>query len=247
VNRIILDPKPRRPQLPVHTEIDHPAIREAAAAWDGAKATLEGARKDLVELEQTRDAAEWRDAEAAQEARAAGKPEPKRSHVAVHDKKLDEARHRLKVETLSETQAFNSLQDALDEHQADWGESVERAVQAVNDEWTSALEQLVEIHARRSALLAIKAMVVGGDQPSVAAMGFRSGQIRGLDFAQGAGRQTGYVPTGDVFAGLEALGMPAPPTPEPVQHAVPRGSNPLRGQAGVEHEIAERRRFAELT
>jgi hypothetical protein len=161
---------------------------------EAAKATLEGARKDLVVLEQTRDPAERRDAEAAQEARAAGKPEPKRSQVAAHDKKLDEARHWLKVETLSETQVFNSLQDALDEHADEWAESIERDVEALNEEWAVAINTLVEIHARRSRAIAIRAMVVGGDQRGVGALGFQSGQIRGIDFAQGAG--AGYVPAG---------------------------------------------------
>src|SRR4051794_751405 len=115
MRRIVLDRKPLRPQLPSYTEIDNGPIREAAAAWDAANATLESSRKDVIELEQTREAAEWRDAEAADRARAEGKAEPKRSHVAAHDKKLDDARHGLKVETLAEDRAFNALQGAVDE------------------------------------------------------------------------------------------------------------------------------------
>jgi len=102
VKRIVLDriPQRRNPQLPPYTEINHPVIREAAAAWDGARATLESARREVVELEQTAEQAQWADAEAAEQARAEGKAEPKRTHIAAHEKKLDAARHEAKVAEL---------------------------------------------------------------------------------------------------------------------------------------------------
>jgi hypothetical protein len=248
VNRIILDQKPRRPQLPVYTEIDQKDIREAAAAWDAAKAALDSARKDLTELEQTREAAEWADAEDADRARAeGGKPEPKRSHVAAHDKKLDAARHEHKVAQLADERTFNGLQDALDEHQDEWAESVEHDVAALDDEWTAAVNALVELHATRSRALAIRAMVVG-DQRGAAALGLSPSQIRGIDFASGTGRQTGYVAAGDVLVALAGLGMPEPVVDTaPQEHAPPvrpEGS-PLRGQGSVEQEVAERREFAQ--
>jgi hypothetical protein len=249
--RIILDPKPRRPQLPAYTEIDHKEIREAAAAWDAAKTTLESARKDLTELEQTREAAEWRDAETAEKARAEGKAEPKRTHVAAHDRKTDEARHEFKVAQLAETRTFDELQAALDEHQIEWAQSIERDVQTLDDEWTAALNALITLHAQRSRVLAIRAQVVGEGRRAASALGFKPSQIRDLDFATGTNdrQMTGYVAVGDVFGRLADLGMPEPPAPEPVQHPPlrPNTSNLLRGQAGVEDEIAERRRFAELT
>jgi chromosome segregation ATPase len=127
----VLEKKPRLPQLPNYVEIDHATIRDAAAAWDAAKAALESARKDLTELEQTREAAEWADAEAAEAARAEGKPEPKRSHVAAHDKKLDVARHEWKVAQLAEERTFDALQAALDEHAGEWSQTVEHDVQTL--------------------------------------------------------------------------------------------------------------------
>ncbi len=49
------------------------------------------------------------DAEAVEKARAEGGPEPKRSHVAEHDKKLDQARHDYRVATPTETRTFYAL------------------------------------------------------------------------------------------------------------------------------------------
>jgi len=246
VNRIILERKPRLPQLPNYVEIDHATIREAAAAWDAAQASLDSARKDLTELEQTGDAAEWADAEAAEQARAEGKPEPKRSHVAAHDKKLDVARHEFKVAQLAEDRTFNALQAALDEHQAEWSQTVEQGVQTLDEEWAAAVNALAELHATRSRSLAIRRMVVG-DQRGAASLALKPSQIRGIDFASGTGRQTGYVAAEDLLGALGALGMPEPESAPPAQeHIAPKGiSNPLRGQGGVEAEIAERRAFAE--
>ncbi len=251
MNRIILDPKPRLPQLPPYVEIDNGPIREAAAAWDAAKAALESARKDLTELELTREQSEWADAEAAENARAEGKAEPKRTHVAAHDRKTDEARHEFKVAQLAETRTFDALQAALDEGQNEWAESIERDVQTLDDEWTAALNTLIALHAQRSRVLAIRAQVVGEGRRAVSALGFKPSQIRDLDFATGTNdrQMTGYVAVGDVFGRLADLGMLEPPAPEPVQHPPlrPNVSNPLRGQGPVEAEIAERRRWAEMT
>jgi hypothetical protein len=224
VTRIVLEKKTRLPQLPNYVEIDQGVIRDAAAAWDAAKAALDSGRKDLTELEQTREAAEWRDAEAAEAARAEAKPEPKRSHVAAHDKKLDVARHEWKVAQLAEERTFDALQAALDEHHAEWAETVEHDVQSLDDDWSAAVNALVELHATRSRALAIRAMVIG-EQRGAAALGFKPSQIRGIDFASHTGRQTGYVAAGDVLGALADLGMPEPPKPEPVQHAAPTSSN----------------------
>jgi hypothetical protein len=250
VNRIILDPKPQRTQLPVYTEIDQEQIRDAAGAWDAAKTALDEAKKAHAQAEMELPASEWRDAEIVAEARAAGKPEPtKRAHTSKHEQRIGDLAHELKVATLTEQRTFDGLQAALDEHQEEWAESIECDVQSLNDEWADAINTLVEIHARRSAALAIKAMVVGGEQPGVGALGFKSGQIRGIDFAQGAGRQTGYVPTGDVLAGLADLGMPEPVVETaPVEHAPPvrPGGSPLtRDHADVRRELDERDGLAE--
>jgi hypothetical protein len=107
---------------------------------------------------------------------------------------------------------------------------------------------LVELHARRASLHAIRAMVVGGEQPGVAALGFTPAQIRGIEFASHQARATGYVTALDVLAALTDLGMPPVVEATPVEHASPvkPGGSPMtRGQGPVEAELAERREFAE--
>ena len=80
MKRIVLDrvPQRRNPQLPPYTEIDHPVIRDAAAAWDGARSTLESARREVVELEQTPSRQSGPTLRPPRR-RAQGKAEPKRS------------------------------------------------------------------------------------------------------------------------------------------------------------------------
>jgi hypothetical protein len=221
VKRIVLDriPQRRNPQLPPYTEIDHPLIRQAAAEWDGARTTLESSRREVVELEQTREAAEWKDAEAAEKARAEGKPDPKRTNVAAHEKKLDQARHEAKVAELAEDRAFNDLQSALDEHTAAWAESVEVDVQELNDDWQTALAALTTLHARRSRALAIRAMVIG-ETPGAFAVGFSAGQLLNVELASGQAGEKAFLHTGDVLAGLAALGVAKPPA-EPQEHRPP--------------------------
>ncbi len=226
MKRIVLErtPQRRNPQLPPnYAEIDHPAIRDAAAAWDGARATLESARREVVELEQTAEQAQWKDAEAAEKARAEGKAEPKRTNIAAHEKKLDQARHEAKVAELAEDRAFNDLQSGLDEHTATWAASVEASVQELNAEWENALAALTALHERRSRALAIRAMVVG-ETPSARAVGFTPGQLLNVEFAAGA-RESGYVQTGDVLAALTALGAAKPPAEPSQQHRPPMGRN----------------------
>jgi hypothetical protein len=234
--------------LPPYEAISCTPICEATAGLDAAKAACLSARRDLIELEQTKEAAEWRDAEAADKARAEGKAEPKRSHVAVHDRKTDEARHEHKVATLAETRARDALQVALDEHGQTWVEEVTGSVEALRIEWQNAIEGLLALHGRFGAELSVARAVVG-NKPGVAALGFKPSQIRDIDFAVGTNNRvnTGWIATGEVLAGLADLGTPQP-EPEPFQPTpLPRGhgSSLLRGQAGVEDEIAERREFAE--
>jgi hypothetical protein len=223
VKRIVLDriPQRRNPQLPPYTEIDHPLIRQAAAEWDGARTTLESSRREVVELEQTREAAEWKDAEAAEQARAEGKAEPKRTHIAAHEKKLDQARHEAKVAELAEDRAFTTLQSALDEHTAAWAQSIEVDVQELNEEWQAALAALSALHARRSRALSIRSMVVG-PTPGAGAVPFTPAQLLNVELASGQARETAYVHTGDVLASLAALGTPEPlAEPSPQQHRPP--------------------------
>jgi hypothetical protein len=74
--------------LPPYEAITEPHVRDAVAGLDSARSSREQARKDLIELEQTRSQAEWADAEAAEQARAEGRSEPRRTHTAAHDPEL---------------------------------------------------------------------------------------------------------------------------------------------------------------
>jgi hypothetical protein len=225
VKRIILDriPQRRNPQLPPYAEISQPAIREAAAAWDGARATLTSARQEVVELENTAEQAQWADAEAAEQARAEGKAEPKRTHIAAHEKKLDAAKHEAKIAELAEDRAFNTLQDALDEHGGQWAETVEQETHRLADEWQNALATLTALHARRSRVLAIRSMVVG-KTPGAGTVGFNAQQLLNVELASGQSNETAFLHTGDVLASLAALGVPQPPAePAEQQHRPPMG------------------------
>ena len=73
--------------LPLYESISSSPICEAAAQHDATRAAIDQARKDVTEWEQTREAAEWRGADAAEKARAEGRTEPKRSNVVEHDRK----------------------------------------------------------------------------------------------------------------------------------------------------------------
>jgi hypothetical protein len=229
MKRIVLDrvPNRRNVQLPDYTEIDHPVIRDAAAAWDGARSTLTSARQEVVELENTREQAEWADAESAEKARAEGKAEPKRTHIAAHEKKLDAARHEAKIAELAEDRAFNDLQNALDEHTGQWAETIEHETHRLADEWAEAVATVTAVHAQRSRLLAIRAMVVG-ETPNASAVGFDAQQIMNVELASGQAHEKGYVQTGDILAGLAALGAPKSLGAEtPQQHRPPMGRDRL--------------------
>lgn len=244
-NRIILDPKPRLPQLPPYVEIDNGPIREAAAAWDAAKAALDESKKTLVQLEQELPNAHLEDARADERLRAEGKAKLKgRPATQAAEKAIADAAHEHLVAQLGEETAFNGLQDALDKNQAEWAESVESDTQRLDAEWAEAINAIVSLHRRRVRALVIRAMVVGGDErTAVAALGLKPSQIRNLDFGEGTtDRMTGWVDTGDVFAKLADLGMPEPPKPEPVQHPPLRPRPMFRSDS---KEAAEQRQYRE--
>jgi hypothetical protein len=231
--------------LPSYEQISSEPIRETAAAFSAARAAKEQARKDLIELEQTREAAEWADAEAAEKARTEGKTEPKRSHVAEHEKKTDAARHELKVATLAETRARDALQAAVVEHGAAWAAEVAESVQALSAEWGNAVEGLVGLHGRLSAALSVARVVGVGKVPKVGALPFSRRQITNAEFASPQPDQPAYVGTGAVLAALARVVQPESDADEaPAEHGQwLYGSNPLRGRGDVENEIAEREAF----
>jgi len=234
MHRIVLDPNAVRPQLPPYAEISHSAIRDAAAGWNAAKADLNLRKRDVIELEQTREAAEWRDAEAAEAAPAAGKAEPKRSHVQAHDRQLDAARHEHKVATLVEGRASERLQAALDEHQGDWLSNATLEIEALSEAWNAAVATLADLHGKLGRAHRARGFASNGDAendgPGVLTSAIRVSprDVQGLDFAplpagshptpgSLARAPKGTVDIGHVLAELAQMGrLPAPePAPEP--------------------------------
>lgn len=234
--------------LPPYEAITCTPIREAAAGLDAAKAAKLAARRDLTELEQTREQAEWADAEAAEAARSAGKPEPKRSHAAAHDRKTDEARHELKVAELALQRAEQNLADAIEQHGDAWGDEARESVEALTGQWAAQCGELTALHAQLASALSVARTVVGENRRGAATIGLTPAQIRDIEFASGQGRVTGYVATPDVLAALAELGMPVEPDEtKPQQHRPPvmPNNSPTRGLPAVEAEINERREFLE--
>jgi len=211
-------------QLPAPESISSKPIATAAAALRDAAKDREQRRKDLVELEQTREAAEWRDAEAAEKARAEGKPEPKRTHVAAHDRKTDEARHELKVAELAVERTRQMLGAALDEHGEAWIEDVERELATHDEVWAAAVNTLIGLHGKRAAARAI-ARAIGLRHPDVGACGFQRRQVNGVEFTSGQPRdQLAWIYVEDVLAVLSDLGVPPEPAldePRPARDTKP--------------------------
>lgn len=218
-HRIVLDRDAVRPQLPPYQEIEHPGIRDAAAAFDAAKVTLRERKQDVVEWEQTREAAEWRDAEAAEQARAAGKPEGKRSQVAEHDRKTDTARHELKIATIAEQRAFDELQAAVDAHLEDWSASVTGECEQLSKAWSAAVATLEGLNGKLATAHRVRSIATGlpGVQTDVIKVAPRD--VQGLDFA---------------------------PTPEGSSRAPGSQQRAAKGIVGLDHVLAELREMGQL-
>jgi hypothetical protein len=235
--------------LPHYEAISCTPISEAAAGLDAAKAACLSAQRDLTELEQTREQAEWADAEAAENARAEGKAEPKRSHIAEHDKKLDVARHEHKVAELAQTRACGALEAALAEHGEAWAYALTTSIEAMKTQWERGVGELIGVHGQLGAAVKVARAVGIGELPSVGVLPFARKQIKNVEFASGQRPAPAYVSLGDVLAALASVTEPEPDIdPSPVKHpplVEGRGSALLRGQTGVESEIAERSAFAE--
>ncbi len=214
MKRIVLEksPHPRRPQLPPYVEIDNGPIREAVTAWDASKAALDEAKKSLVQLEQELPNAHQADARADERLRAEGKSKLKgRPATLAAEKAIADAAHEQRVAELAENRAFNDLQDALDMHLPTWQASVVSDVQSLAAEWQQAVSELASLHERRSRALAICSMVVGAT-PGAGTVGFSAQQLLNVELASGQARGTAFVHTGDVLAGLAALGTPSTDT-----------------------------------
>jgi hypothetical protein len=230
--------------LPPYEQISSEPIRQAAATLSAARSAKEQARKDLIELEQTRESAEWADAEASEQAQAEGRAEPKRTHVAAHDKKTDEARHKAKVSDLALTRARGALEAALDEHGQAWTDELATSVETMRVEWGNSVEGLIALHSQLNAALSVARVVGIGELPQVGALPFRRRQIANAEFATGQPDVPAFVDTGDVLAALASV-IEVEPVVEkvPVEHPHLKGASELRGQGRVEDEIDEREAF----
>ncbi len=196
------------------SEISHSALRERATAVEKATADLNERRRDVVELEQTRPSAEWSDAEAAERARATGKAEPKRTHTAQHDRKLDDAKHESKVAELALKRARDELDVACERHGSEYAAELAAEVETTDAAWREAVESLVTLAARQERSHRLARLVGDEDVPSVEPLPFRHGrELQGLEIPSG-GPRTGYVAVPDVLAGLLAVGVAPEPEPE---------------------------------
>ena len=152
-------------RLPAAEDIDHTAIAAAAAAHASAQQSLQDTQRALGRLEDGREEASWRDARDADEALAAGKPMPKRKHVAEHDRKAFELQHEVKVRQLAVQRTRQELQQAVDAHGADWAADLDQQAAALDQAWGAAVGALQTLHQERLAAHA-RRRVVGGQMPS---------------------------------------------------------------------------------
>lgn len=183
MNRIVLDRLAPRPQLPPYQEISHPAIRDAAAAWSAAKANLAQARQDVLKLEETRPSTEWATAEVIEQARGAGKPDPKGSPMSEHDKKIAAAQLEEKVAILAEQRAFDGLQVALDAHLADWAADATHEIEALGEVWTAAVQTIAGLHSKLATAHRVRTIATGEIGPITGAIRIGPRDVQGLDFA----------------------------------------------------------------
>ncbi|HMH47682.1 MAG TPA: hypothetical protein VK538_08195 [Solirubrobacteraceae bacterium] len=222
--------------LPAYEQISNEPIRQAAAQLDAARGALDESKKSHTAAELELPASEWRDAEISADARADGKQEPKtRAHTAKHERLIQDLAHELKVATISEQHAVDSLDAALIEFGQVWGEEVAAAVLACQGQWTAEVNELIALHGRFSAALSVARVVLDGDQGTAAALTFAPSQVKGREWASGQSSSVRpAVQLGDVLAGLADLALPPEPVEAtPVEHALPYG--PARGNGPREH------------
>ncbi len=225
-------------------DVDHPAIREALIARRDARAETLRRKRDVIELEQTREQAGWTDARAVDEARVAGRPEPKRKHVVEHDQKLDTARHELKVAELAEQRAERKYGEALAKHHSEWVESVREDVASLEREWSDAVDALGELYARRCRADRMLTVATGGEAAAIGAIRVRPAQINGVDFAPIPDptmrrNARAFIPVGDVLAMLSDLGRP-----ELAEPIVAPGVGEAMKQS-LDHAYSRRRGYAD--
>jgi hypothetical protein len=159
------------------------------------------------------------------------------------------ARHEHKVAEVAQTRARGALEAALAEHGEAWADALTTSIEAIGTQWERVVGELISLHGQLGAAVKVARAVGIGELPSVGALPFARKQIQNVEFASGQPPAPAYVSTSDVLEALASVTEPQPDIDKsPVEHPPlgdGRGSALLRGQAGVEREIAERGAFAE--
>jgi hypothetical protein len=232
--------------VPPYEQISSEPIREAGATLSAVRAAQDEAKKALVEAEQTLPSSQWKDAEAAEQARAEGKPEPKtRNHTAAHEKRIADLEHEQRVADLALKRARGALEAVLAEHGQAWADELTTSVEAMRVEWGNSVEGLIGLHSQLSAALSVARVVGIGELPKVNALPFRRRQIANAEFASPQPDVPAFVQMGDVLAALAGVVEVEPDVEKvPVEHRPPRAlSSELRDRADVENEVGEREAF----
>jgi hypothetical protein len=239
--------------LPPYEQISNQSVRGAVAELDQAKVAAEEAKKSRVQLELELPAAQ--DADAAEDERlrsgSGGKEKLKgRPATQRHEKAISDAEHEERVARLAYERAEQNVVAALDEHGDEWGNEVAAAVDALTEQWTIGVNELIALHGQLGAALT-EARIVLGDERTGAAITFDARQVQGREWASGQSSQVRpAVSVVDVLTALADVAMPPEPAENaPQQHlppgAQPHGGDSARGEAGVAAEEAERRAFLE--
>jgi hypothetical protein len=231
-------------------------IADATAALDAAQADHLTKRRDVNQLEQERPAAEWRQAEAISEARAAGKPDPKTSFVDAHDKLIDSARMELKVATLAEKKAHDALDAVRAEHEPALLLEVGKLAGELDARWDDTVKALTRIHGDRSRALTV-GRELGAVHPAIGTVTLdllrQAESTTGgkVELPQGAATDV-IISVPELLGKLASLGQPEPEKPKhrTVAEMKPHELPHLQRDQGLEAEKArerdEHRRLADL-
>jgi hypothetical protein len=167
-------------QLPPYEQISEPHIRDAAGAVSAARAALDEAKKAHTQAELELPASEYKDAELAAEARAAGKPEPKtRQHTVAHEKRIRDLAHELKTCEVMALTASDGLEDAIEQYGETYAAEIEQTCSDLAGEWRQLVEQQITLHAKLQQASLVRSRVIPGapQHVGVAAVGVKPGQI----------------------------------------------------------------------
>lgn len=196
-------------------DLVHPAIRNAAIARDIANSAVTTARRELaaVETPAARQAAEMEDAEDAADARAAGKPEPKRHYAIALDRKVDDARHKLRVLTLEAERAGKALAAAQEENRDEQLDILNRAVRERDAAYQKWASEGPAIHAGRIEALKLRREVGGASlNRSKAVVVLKRDDVAPVEETQGNRiLRVSHVQPEVVFEALKNVAVPQAP------------------------------------